>query len=160
MHPHATHRLIRHGIAAMIVALIGGFALTFEMLQGISLSPLPVFLEYDLPGTERGWRILHLGMLLNGIMAIVLGFALARVAVTARGAAIASWGIVIAVWGNGMFYLFGMFAANHGLSLQDSPLGEASLAGAAAFLPALIGAVSLLVALIVMQMAGPGREPA
>ena len=52
------------------------------------------------------------------------------------------------------------FAANHGLSLQDSPLGEASLAGAAAFLPALIGAVSLLVALIVMLMAGPGREPA
>ena len=49
MHPHASHRLIRHGIAAMIVALIGGFALTFEMLQGISLSPLPVFLEYDLP---------------------------------------------------------------------------------------------------------------
>lgn len=147
--PHA-HRMIKHGIAAMLVALAGGFALTFTMLQGISLSPVPVFLDIQLPGTERGWRIFHIGMLMNGMMAIALAFALRAVTVTATGAAIVSWGVIIAVWGNASFYLFGMFAPNHGLSLHDSPLGEPSLAGALAFIPAVIGAVTLTAALILL----------
>ena len=146
------NRMIKHGVAAMLVALVGGFALAFSMLQGVSLSPIPVFLDVEIPGSTRGWRIFHIGMLMNGIMAIALAFALRAVTVTATGAALVSWGAIIAVWGNGMFYLFGMFAQNHGLSLHESPLGDPSLAGALAFIPAIVGAVALTVALIVLLL--------
>lgn len=146
------NRMIKHGVAAMLVALVGGFALAFSMLQGVSLSPVPVFLDIQIPGSERGWRIFHIGMLMNGIMAIALAFALRAVTVTTTGAALVSWGVVIAVWGNGMFYLFGMFAENHGLSLHESPLGDPSLSGALAFIPAIVGAVALTVALIVLLL--------
>lgn len=152
MNGHHAHRMIQNGAAAMLVALIGGFALAFSMLQGISLSPVPVFLDIQIPGSERGWRILHIGMLMNGIMAIALAFALRAVTVSTTGAALVSWGVIIAVWGNGMFYLFGMFAANHGLSLHASPLGDPSLAGALAFIPAIVGAISLTVALMVLLL--------
>jgi len=144
------NRMTKNGIVAMLVALIGGFFLTFEMLGGISFSPVPVFMDVEIPGTARGWRILHIGMLMNGIMAIALGAALRSLMLEPAKAAVASWGVIIAVWGNAMFYLFGMFAQNHGLSLHDSPLGEASLAGALAFVPAIIGAVTLFIALVVM----------
>lgn len=160
MNHEQSHRMIKHGVAAMLVALAGGFALTFTMLQGVSLSPLPIFLDVDIPGTERGWRIFHIGMLMNGMMAIALAFALRSLTVTATGAALVSWGVIIAVWGNGMFYLFGMFASNHGLSLHDSPLGEPSFAGALAFIPAIVGATTLTVALIVLlrgKLASPSR---
>ena len=148
-HEHA-HRMMKNGIASMLLAMIGGFFLTFEMLGGISFSPVPVFMDMEIPGTARGWRILHIGMLMNGIMAIALAAALKAVVLPSGRAAMVSWGVVIAVWGNAMFYLFGMFAENHGLSLHDSPLGEASLAGALAFVPAIIGAVTLFAALLLL----------
>ncbi|MHA7834611.1 MAG: hypothetical protein ACX94A_09050, partial [Algiphilus sp.] len=82
--------------------------------------------------------------------AIALAAALKAMVLSSGRAAVVSWGVIIAVWGNAMFYLFGMFAENHGLSLHDSPLGAASLAGALAFVPAIIGAVTLFAALLLL----------
>lgn len=145
--------LVKNGIAALIVALLGGFMLTFAMLGGISLSPLPVFIPAEMPGTLAGWRAVHLGMLMNGGMAIVLGLALRGLVVTPRGGKIVAWGTIIAVWGNFCFYLFSMFGQNHGLTVGDNRLGPGNWAGALAFIPAIVGAVTLLVALVVMLKA-------
>ena len=153
-HAHS-YLLIKNGIAAMIVALLGGFMLTFYMLGGISFSPLPIFIEAELPGTMEGWRAVHLGMLMNGMMAILLGVVLRWMLLSGRGSVIVAWGTIIAVWGNFCFYLFAMFGHNHGLSLGDNRLGEGNWAGALAFLPALLGAVTLLVALTVLFRAKP-----
>lgn len=147
--------LIKNGLAAMFVALVGGFMLTFSMLGGISLSPLPVFFGMEMPGTAAGWRAVHLGMLMNGIMAIALGLAMRRLLVTETGERIVVWGTLIAVWGNFCFYLFSMFGQNHGLSLGTNRLGEGNLAGALAFVPALVGAVTLMTAIIILLRAEP-----
>lgn len=155
MNNPSSHRLVRHGLAAMIVALLGGFMLTFEMLGGLSFSPLPVFIGMEMPGTVAGWKAVHLGMLMNGMMAIVLGLAMRVLAVEAASANRVSWAVLIAVWGNFCFYLFAMFGHNHGLSLGANRLGEGNWAGAAAFLPAILGAVTLLYALVVLIRARP-----
>ena len=139
----------------MIVALFGGFMLTFSMLGGISLSPLPLFFGMEIPGTAQGWRVVHLGMLMNGMMAILLGIAMRWLAVSERQASCVAWGVIIAVWGNFCFYLFSMFGYNHGLSLGSNRLGEGNWAGAMAFIPAIIGAVTLLVALFILLRARP-----
>ena len=121
----------------------------------MNFSPLPIFIGMEMPGTVAGWKAVHLGMLMNGMMAIVLGFALRALAIDAKGSGVVAWCVLIAVWGNFCFYLFSMFGYNHGLSLGGNRLGEGNWAGAAAFLPAIVGAVTLLVALVVMLRAKP-----
>ena len=150
-----SHLLVKNGLLAMIIALFCGFGLVFAMVQAISLSPLPIFLDYQIPGTPSGWRMLHLGMLMNGLMAIVVGLCVRSFKLTAATSAVVTWGTLIAVWGNFCFYLFGMFAPNHGLSLQDNHLGEANWAGVLAFIPAFIGALTLIVALAALFRARP-----
>lgn len=160
MKAHYAHRLTRHGLIAMLVALMAGFLLIFSMIGGIALDPLPLLIEFELPGTTKGWRVLHLGMLMNGMMAIMLACAMHYLYLPERKAFLISTGTIIAVWGNFAFYLFGMFAPNHGVTLQGTRLGEASMAGAAAFFPALIGAVTLATALILMLGAEPEAKGA
>ena len=155
MRNQASNRLVKHGFSAMIVSLLAGFVLIFSMIGAISLSPLPIFIHFDVPGTAQGWRIVHLGAMLNGLMAVLLGVAMRWVAVTDRGAAVVSWGTIIAIWANIGFYVFGMFAPNHGVTLQSNRLGEANLAGVLAFVPAFVGAITLLVALVVLLRAKP-----
>ena len=74
---------------------------------------------------------------------------------SAQAAAWVTWGTIIAVWGNFCFYLFSMFGHNHGLTLGSNRLGEGNWAGALAFIPAIIGAVSLLIALVILFRAKP-----
>ena len=148
-------KLIKHGFWAMIVALVGGFLLAFSMIGGVSLSPVPIMFEFELPGTARGWRILHLGMLMNGIMAIVIGVAMNQFYLPTVKAFRVYAGSAIAVWGNFCFYLFGMFAANHGLTVEANRLGEGGLAAAAAYFPAILGAVTLMYACAIMAKAEP-----
>ena len=149
-----SHRLVKNGIVAMLISMLAGFMLIFSMIGAISFSPLPL-IDASIPGTPQGWRMVHLGMMMNGLMAILLGLSLRWLIVTARGAAIVSWGTIITIWGNFTFYLFGMFAPNHGVTLQANRLGEANLAGVIAFFPALLGAVTLFVVLIILLRAKP-----
>lgn len=145
--------LVRHGLAAMLVALFAGFMLTYKMIGGITLPPLPLFFEYELPGTTTGWRAVHLGMLMNGMMAVVLGLAVRHFVLAEVTAQRVGWAVVIAVWGNFCFYLFAMFSTNHGLTLGDNRLGAGNWAGVAAFLPAVVGAVTLIYAVAVLLRA-------
>lgn len=148
--------LVRHGLAAIPVALLAGFGLVFALIGGISLSPLPLFFAVDIPGSAQGWRTLHIGMLTNGMLAILLGLVLERVTVQPASVRRVSVGVIVAVWGNFAFYLFGMFAPNRGLTLGANAQGAASLAGALAFLPAIVGAVALI-AVILALLRAPAR---
>ena len=155
MQSHYSNVLVKNGLAAMLVALIAGFLLIFSMIGGILLSPIPYLISFDMPGTTQGWRVLHLGMLMNGLMAIALGLAMRWYALTDNTAMRIHLGTSIAVWGNFCFYLFGMFAPNHGVTLEANRLGEASLYGALAFFPALLGAITLFYATYVLFRAEP-----
>ncbi len=153
MQNHYSHRLIKHGVLAMLVGLVAGFLLIFSMLGGASLSPLPVFIDFELPGTEKGWRVVHMGTLLNGIMAVAIACAMRTVYLTDGKARWVFIGTALAIWGNFSFYLFGMFAPNHGLTIEANRLGEASWAGVLAFAPALLGAITLISALVAVLRA-------
>ncbi len=153
MQHHYSRKLMKHGLVAMLVGLAAGFFLIFAMLGGASLSPVPVFIDFQLPGTESGWRVVHLGTLLNGIMAVAIACAMRTVYLTESKSRWVFLGTALAIWGNFCFYIFGMFAPNHGLTLEANRLGEASWAGAFAFAPALLGAITLIMALITVLRA-------
>ncbi len=157
MQSYYANLLTKHGLAAMLIGLFGGFLLIFSMIGGMSISPIPVLISFELPGTTQGWRVLHLGTLLNGMMAILLAGAMRRFLLDDGRSFRIFAGTAIAVWGNFCFYLFGMFAPNHGVTLEGNRLGDASLAGALAFFPALLGAVTLIYAVTVLLRAEPAE---
>lgn len=155
MRAYYSNRLIKHGLAAMLVGLIGGFLLAFSMIGGMSLSPVPMFLQFELPGSASGWRILHVGTLMNGIMGLVIGLVMRTVNISDSRSRLILWGMAIAIWGNFCFYIFGMFAPNHGLSIEANRLGEATIYGVLAYVPAIIGAVTSIWAIAVLLFSEP-----
>ena len=141
-------RLAGHGALVVIAGLVAGFAIGFVALGGFILDPLPSA-RFDFPGTERGWRAMHVGSLLNGIMAVAVAAVIDRV-VSAPGRRKVITGVLaFAIWANTAFYLFANFAANRGLSPWDNAAGAGNWAGAVAFIPA---AVAAFITIIVMAM--------
>lgn len=153
MQNYYSHRLIKHGVVLMLIGLAGGFGLIFSMLGGISLNPIPAFIEWDIPGTTRGWRTLHLGCLMNGIMALAIACSMRAVHVADDQARKVFMGTAIAIWCNLAFYWFGMFAPGKGLTLQDNHFGEANLAGFITFGTGVLGAITLAYALTIILRA-------
>lgn len=147
--------MMRHGLIICLVGLIGGFMLLFSVIGGISLSPLPLFFDYQLPGTSAQWRAVHVGNIMNGLMAILFALAMAKLDLSSGGKKFVSFGTVATIWGNAGFYIFGIFSPNKGLSLGDNPVGEANWAGVIAFAPAFIVAFVLMAIVITMIRAIP-----
>ena len=145
------------GLLAIFIGLVGGFILVASLIGGISASPLPLFVALKVPGTASGWLSFHLGMLMNGMMALVLERTLNTRAVSRLKGAAICWGVIIAVWGNGAFYLFSMFAPNRGLTSDANLFGPPSLFGHLAYFPAIAGAIGLMLATLLLLVA-PNRS--
>lgn len=142
--------MAKNGLAVILLGLLGGFLFLFNILGAISLSPLPISIDYQLPGTSNQWRAVHTGNIMNGIMAIAFAFVLGYLDLSKASQRFVSFGTISAVWGNAGFYVFGVFAPNRGLSLGDNSVGEANWAGVLAFLPAFVVAFVLIFVVIVM----------
>lgn len=151
-------KLLKHGFTALLVGLVAGFLFTFSLIGGVSFSPIPLAIEIDIPGTTKGWRVLHVGMLMNGLMAIAVALSMRHVCLSCQKARRVYAGTTIAVWGNFSFYFFGMFAPNRGLTAGGNQLGEASVAGVLAFFPAILGAVALIYVCWIMLRSEPFVE--
>lgn len=142
--------LVQHGLIIMLLGLIGGFMLLFAALGQISLSPLPLVFDYVIPGDAAQWRAVHVGNIMNGLMAIIFALLIPMLTLSAKTTRLISIGLVCTIWGNALFYIFGILTPNRGLSLGDNPVGEASWAAPIAFLPAFIVAFVLMVIVVVM----------
>ncbi|MFA5123261.1 hypothetical protein [Zavarzinia sp.] len=138
MSPEA-RRLAGHGALVLIFGLLAGFAIGFVVLGGFILDPLPSA-TFPFPGSERGWRAMHIGSLLNGVMAIAVAAVLDRVVADVGRRRLIAGVIAFAIWANTIFYLFANFAANRGLSPWDNAVGPGSIMGLIAFVPAGIAA--------------------
>lgn len=150
-------RLAGHAALVMAAGLIAGFCLGFVAIGGFILDPLPSA-RFDFPGSEKGWRAMHVGSLLNGVMAMAVAGIIDRAIASAKARAWIANGLVFAIWANTVFYLFANFAANRGLSPWDNAAGPGNLAGLIAFTPAAFGAfLSLILMLIFAKNAFSGR---
>lgn len=152
--------VVRHALIICLLGLVGGFMLAFSALGQISLSPLPIVFDYAIPGEPSQWRAVHVGSIMNGIMAIVFALLIPYLTLSATAVRRISIGLVLTVWGNAFFYIFGIFTPNRGLSLGDNPVGEASWAAPLAFLPAFAVAIVLIVIVVAMLRAVPGDDSA
>lgn len=145
--------LARHGLIVMLIGLLGGFGFTFAMLEEVSLSPIPIVFADSFPGAANDWRILHLGCLLNGIMALAIAATMPNFDLTEAKTRRICLCVAAAIWGNLVFYAANLSAPNRSLSFGDNALGEASAMGAVGYTTALIGAFALIYAISVMIFA-------
>lgn len=132
-------RLAGHGALVIIAGLVAGFFIGFVALGGFILDPLPSA-RFEFPGSERGWRAMHVGALLNGVMALTVAGIIDRAVQAAARKRLITRVLTLAIWANTLFYLAANFAANRGLSPWDNAVGGGSIAGLIAFLPAAIAA--------------------
>ena len=148
--------LAKNGLAVMIVGLLGGFAWTFALIEEVSLSPIPVVFADSFPGDPANWRAVHIGCLMNGIMALAIAGVMPRFSLPAPAQTRVTYSVIFAIWANTIFYFANLAAPNRSLSLGDNALGEASVAGAVGYTTAVIGAVVLIYALSVMLFSKQG----
>lgn len=146
--------LAKNGIVVMIIGLLGGFAWTFALLGEVAISPIPFAFSDGFPGEPSNWRAVHIGCLMNGMMAVALAAIMPRFNPSERHETRIAWSVIFAIWANTVFYFANLVAPNRSLSIGDNALGEASLAGAIGYVTAIIGAVVLIYALIVLLQSG------
>lgn len=146
--------LAKNGIVVMIIGLLGGFAWTFALLGEVAISPIPIALADSFPGEPSNWRAVHIGCLMNGMMAVALAAIMPRFNLSERDKKRIAWSVIFAIWANTVFYFANLVAPNRSLSIGGNALGEASLAGAIGYVTAIIGAVILIYALIVLVRSG------
>ena len=138
-----------HGVLMMMTTLLGGVGLWMHLVGGFEIIP-GYILHFQLPGTADGGVRAHTGPVLNGLMVIGVALVLPRLDFTEARAKLLGWLIVCDGWANVIFYLFGNFAPNRGLSFGPNHFGEASLAGVIALGPAyLFGAIATVVLTII-----------
>ena len=146
--------LVGNGALALCFGLIAGYGFLFNLIGEISLWPIPGALAVQLPGDAARWRGAHVGAITNGLMAIAVGLALPLAPMRTGTRRAVTWAIVVAVWGNIVFYVANALgAANHGLTFGDNRLGAADALSRVGFFGAYAGALVAPVALLVLAWA-------
>ncbi|XAT59602.1 hypothetical protein GN278_01435 [Rhodobacteraceae bacterium Araon29] len=139
-----TRRLIRHGLMVIFVGLLCGFGLGFAINGEVGFSPIPITFDYTMAAEPRAWRSAHVGAITNGMMSLLFAAVLPFLALQSRAAQKVVTGTIIVIWGNTIFYVAALWAPNRGLSFGATDAGPGNLAGAVAYIPAVIAAVLLL----------------
>ena len=153
--------LVGNGALVLCFGLIAGYAFMFGLLGEVALWPVPGSLAVTIPGDVARWRGAHVGGITNGLMAMAVGAVLPLAALSARAERWVTWGIVLAVWGNVVFYVSNALGAgNHALSVGANRLGPADWLGLIGFFGAYPGAVVAPAVLIVLARAAfrAGRD--
>ncbi|MEM6726009.1 MAG: hypothetical protein AAF598_18350 [Bacteroidota bacterium] len=146
----AQRRIVQNALGVLLLGLLGGFFLAWNVIGVVTFPPLPIQIDYQIPGTTASWRAVHSGSIMNAIMAIVLAGLFFFCELSDRLANRLSWSIVLVIWGNAIFYVAAVFAPNRGLSMGDNGAGPGNTAGAIAFIPAIIAAYVLIVVVIIL----------
>ena len=147
-----SYLVIGHGMVVLFIGLLAGFMLVFSLLGSVSLWPLPAW-EVEIPGSTRGWSAAHVGGILNGVMIGAAAMLMRYLALSERRAFWVGWSMIITGWANTVFYWAGNFSANRGLSMTDTPFGEADAWGMLAFLGGGSGMFLTLLAVAILAIA-------
>lgn len=108
--------LIVHGALVFLAGLLAGFPFAFHVLGRVELWPIPGFIDVQVPGDYRGWRMAHLEGILNGLLLIAVAAVGAQLRLGERAARWAAWGLVVCGWGNVVASSIGPLAGVRGLS--------------------------------------------
>lgn len=108
--------LFRQGGLVMLLGFAAGFGFVFFLIGSIELWPIPGKIAYQLPGTDKSWRMSHLEGVLNGLILWLLAAVLPAMDVTMRQARRIARALVITAWAFPIASLFdALFPDSRGL---------------------------------------------
>ncbi len=135
--------MIGNGLLVILVAMLAGFMLMFNLIGGIEIWPGKI-IPLHIYGTSEGWVRAHSGGAMNGLLVVVVALALPKLNLTQRLQAWTAWGFVYIAWSFTVFYWLGNASGNRALTMGDSQLGKADLIGLIGFLPGLPSVVLVI----------------
>ena len=128
--------MIANGLAVIAVSMIAGFMLMFSLIGGLEIWPGTI-LPISVYGTAEGWVRAHSGGVTNGMLVMLIAWALPMMALSERTNRLMAYGFIYIAWSFTIFYWLGNASANRALTFGDSQLGESSLISILGFLPGL-----------------------
>lgn len=144
--------MIANGFLVILVGLLAGFMLMFNMLGGIEIWP-GKFWEFSVYGTTDGWVRAHSGGVTNGMLTVIVALALPKLEISEKMAAFFAWGLIYCAWTFTAFYWIGNRSGNRALSLGDNVFGAADWLSVIGFLP---GLPSIFIGPIVLYIGARG----
>jgi hypothetical protein len=155
-------KLVGHGILQIACTLLFGVGYWMKLVGGFEVVPGKIW-QFNLPGTDEGWRRAHTGPALNGMMVIAAAAALPMVNLPEAQAKKLTNIVMLDGWSNVLFYFSGNFAPSRGLSFGPNKHGKTNIFGILALGPAYVFGVLGLWALFKLGVAAfamPADEPA
>jgi styrene-oxide isomerase len=153
---HYQRIMIGNGLLVILVAMLAGFMLMFNLIGGIEVWPGTI-LEVPMYGTAEGWVRAHSGGTMNGMLVVLVALVLPKLELSRRLQAWTAWGFVYIAWSFTVFYWLGNASSNRALTIGDSQLGEGDLIGLIGFLPGVPSVVLVVVLLWIAARAAFGR---
>ena len=71
--------MIGHGAIILFLGLVSGYLFAFNLVEEITLWPIPGTLDVRIPGSPERWRAAHSGNIMNALMIIAAALSPARV---------------------------------------------------------------------------------
>lgn len=143
------HRAFIHALYSLLLGLLGGVLLIYSALDEIAIWPFGNWI-WTLPGETSLWRALHVGPLLNGVMAIALVYLCSSFRLSAKACRHVSISTIVMVWGNGLFYLFRIWGNTRGLAIESQQFGIANWADVAAMIAASLAMITTFYAVFLL----------
>lgn len=143
-------KLVGHGAIVMFIALAAGFGLIISLIGGLEVLP-GLIVNFNIPGDTSAWARAHVGGIMNGLLMIVIAVVIWAMQLPRRPAKQLTWMALGTGYANTMFYWGGLLSPSRALTMGDNRLGESNIWGVLGFLPALIFAVILMVAMVILM---------
>lgn len=90
--------LILNGGFILLFGFAAGFGFLFFILGSIELWPIPGKIAYQLPGSDKAWRMTHLEGVMNGLMLWLLAVVLPAMELTAKQARRTARALILTAW--------------------------------------------------------------
>lgn len=135
-----------HGVLMIFAGLFFGLFYLMNLIGGYEVIPDHI-VKFNIPGSAEGWRKAHIGPPLNGMMVIAVAVVLPRLDFSEKKARLLGWLVILDGWANVIFYFFGNFAPNRGISFGPNKFGATNIYAVIAFAPAYLFGVLALIAL-------------
>ena len=141
--------MIGHGVLLLFMALVAGLGLWVSLVGGFEFIPGTVT-HFQIPGTPEGWAKAHRGTPMNALMVIGMALVLPHLGFAQRAQRWIAIVIVGAGWANTIFYYFGNFSANRGLTFGPNDFGHGGILSVIALGPAYVFGVASMVVTLYM----------
>ena len=149
---HYQRIMIGNGMLVILVAMLAGFMLMFNLIGGIEIWPGKI-IAVPMYGTEAGWVRAHSGGVTNGLLVLAVALCLPKLNLSARMQKWSAYGFIYVAWSFTVFYWLGNASSNRALTMGKSALGEPDLIGLIGFLP---GLPSVLIVVVLLFVAAKG----